>query len=119
MSLVHRLSQPEVMVPVKCNQHPWMKAYVAVLSNSFFDVTDSNGSFEIKGLPAGRYTLVAWHEGGSNGFEQTIQVTVTARDTTSADFTFRPAGISRATPSLLPMMPAIEFPMVASKQSQK
>ncbi len=53
---------PEVMVPIKCNQHPWMKALVGVLPHPFFAVTDVYGNFRIEGVPAGRYSVAAWHE---------------------------------------------------------
>ena len=45
------------MLPVKCNQHPWMKMYVNVVKSPFFAVTDKDGKYEIKGLPPGDYTL--------------------------------------------------------------
>jgi plastocyanin len=60
--LTHKFSYSEVMVPVKNNQHPWMKAYVGVLKHPFFAVTSEDGSFQIRGVPPGTYTLVAWHE---------------------------------------------------------
>ena len=47
---------------VKCDVHPWMAMYVAVRDNPFFQVTGANGRFELKGVPAGEYELVAWHE---------------------------------------------------------
>ncbi len=47
---------------VKCDVHPWMSAYVAVFEHPFFAVSKDDGSFEIKGLPAGSYTVHAWHE---------------------------------------------------------
>jgi plastocyanin len=49
-------------VRVKCDVHPWMTAHVGVFENPFFAATGVDGKFEIKGLPAGEYTLVAWHE---------------------------------------------------------
>lgn len=57
-----RFAQPEIMVPIKCNQHPWMRTYVGVLPHPFFSVTDRNGAFKIEGLPPGTYTIVVWHE---------------------------------------------------------
>jgi plastocyanin len=54
---------PEVMVKVKCDMHPWMGAWIGVVDHPFFAVTDADGKFEIKGLPAGTYTLGVWHEG--------------------------------------------------------
>jgi len=50
------------MIPIKCNQHPWMKMYLGVLPHPFFSVSDENGMFRIEGLPPGSYTLAAWHE---------------------------------------------------------
>lgn len=53
---------PEVMVPIRCDVHPWMRAYVGVLSHPYFAVTGPDGAFELKGVPAGTYTLAVWHE---------------------------------------------------------
>jgi hypothetical protein len=52
---------PEVMVRFKCDVHPWMFAYVGVLDNPYFAVTDKDGTFKISGVPNGKYTLVAYH----------------------------------------------------------
>jgi len=49
------------VVELKCGAHAWMHAYVAVQNSAFFAVTGSDGTFEIKGLPEGTYTLEAWH----------------------------------------------------------
>src|SRR5712672_4546279 len=46
--LTHKLARAEVMVPVKCNQHPWMKSYVGVTKHPFFAVTGEDGSFTIR-----------------------------------------------------------------------
>ncbi|HEY2961219.1 MAG TPA: carboxypeptidase regulatory-like domain-containing protein [Pyrinomonadaceae bacterium] len=100
-------NRPEILIPVKCNQHPWMKAYIGVMKNPFYAVSAENGTFEIKGLPPGTYTVVAWREGGVNGTEKTMQVTVPANGSAKADFAF---GEGAATTSLNPslkMMPAI------------
>ena len=55
-------SHEEVAIPVKCNIHPWMKAYVAVFNHPYFAVTGADGSFDLKNVPPGSYTLIAWHE---------------------------------------------------------
>ncbi len=55
-------TREEISVPVKCNVHPWMKSYIAVIKNPYFAVTGKGGTFDIKGLPPGTYTLQAWHE---------------------------------------------------------
>lgn len=102
--------RPEVLIPVKCNQHPWMKAYIGVLRHPFFAVSSEDGTYEIKGVPPGTYTVVAWREGGADGTEKTMQVTVSGDGTAKADFSFGAATAS-GKPSLK-MMPAIEFPMV-------
>ncbi len=52
----------EIAIPVKCNIHPWMKAYIAVFGDPYFVVTGKDGSFDLKNVPPGTYTLVAWHE---------------------------------------------------------
>ena len=46
---------------VVCDVHPWMKAFVVVQDHPYFAVTGEDGSFEIKGLAPGAYTLEAWH----------------------------------------------------------
>jgi hypothetical protein len=49
------------IVELKCGAHGWMHAYVAVQDHPYFAVTAADGSFEIKGLAKGSYTLEAWH----------------------------------------------------------
>jgi hypothetical protein len=57
-----KFDQPELKITVGCDVHPWMRAYIHVLANPFFAVTKEDGSFEIKGLPAGEYEIEALHE---------------------------------------------------------
>ena len=83
--IVKTFRRAEVMIPIKCNQHPWMKAYVGVLNHPFFAVSDRSGKFEIRGLPAGTYKLVVWHELFG---EQEIDVTLVPGESRNADFTF-------------------------------
>ena len=100
----------EILVPIKCNQHPWMKAYVGVVKHPFYAVSKDDGSFEIKGVPAGTYTVVAWHEKGA---EKTMQVTVPAKGAATSDFTFDAGAMAFGSGGgSLEMMPAIEFPML-------
>jgi hypothetical protein len=54
-------AKPDDVVELKCGAHGWMHAYVAVQDHPFFAVTKSDGTFEIKNLPQGTYTLEAWH----------------------------------------------------------
>lgn len=84
--LIIRFPQPDVMVPVKCNQHPWMRSYVGVLTHPFFSVTNELGAFKIEGLPPGRYTIVVWHERLG---EQAREVTVYANAHKKMEFRFR------------------------------
>jgi plastocyanin len=81
-------ARQEVLIPVKCNQHPWMKMYIGVVKNPFFAVTGKDGKYELKGLPPGTYTIAAVHE--TLG-EQTQTVTVAAKDSKSQNFTFKAA----------------------------
>ncbi len=66
------LQRPETF-RVKCDVHPWMTGYVAVMTSNFFAVTKDDGGFEIKGLPPGSYELVAWHERFGE-LKQTVEV---------------------------------------------
>jgi hypothetical protein len=104
-------NRSEVLIPVKCNQHPWMKAYIGVLKHPLFSVSSDTGAFEIKGVPPGKYTVVAWREGGANGEEKTMEVTVPANGAGKADFSFGGAATSSTKPSLQ-MMPALELPVM-------
>jgi hypothetical protein len=80
------LKHPEVL-QVKCDVHPWMSAYVAVFDHPYFAVTQEDGSFEIAQLPAGTYTLAAWHERFGE-IEQ--RVTVSNGSAARADFVYKP-----------------------------
>ena len=71
----------------RCDVHGWMRAYANVVTHPFFDVTGADGSFEIKGLPPGTYTIEAWHERLGT---QTQQVTISdAATSATADFSFK------------------------------
>ena len=108
-------ARPETLIPVKCNQHPWMKAYIGVTKHPLFAVSDESGAFEIKDVPAGTYTVVAWREGGAKGTEKTMQVTVPANGSAKADFAFGEGAATSSTTPSLQMLPAIEFPMLGRK----
>jgi len=54
--------KPEDIFPVKCDVHPWMSAFIAVLTNPFFEVTKKDGKFSIPNLDPGTYEVEAWHE---------------------------------------------------------
>jgi hypothetical protein len=53
---------PEVMIPIVCDVHKWMKCYLGVLEHPYFDVTADGGGFELPNLPPGDYVIEAWHE---------------------------------------------------------
>lgn len=90
-------THPEVAVPVKDNQHPWQKAYVAVFKHPYFSITDANGDFRIEGLPPGQYELVAWHEEMG---EKKMQLTVLPGESKSVGFTFDHSDIRENSPLL-------------------
>ena len=75
----------EVMIPVKCNIHPWMKSYIGVVAHPYFAVTAEAGTFDLKDLPPGDYTIQAWHERFGT-LEQ--QVTVGPEESKEIDFSF-------------------------------
>ena len=83
--MVVKFDTAELMVPVRCDVHPWMNAFVNVVDTPFFAVTDAEGRFSLKGLPPGEYVLGAVHEKLG---EQTLKVTVTAKQTSKAEFQF-------------------------------
>lgn len=84
--LSHKFSKPEIMIPVQCNEHPWMKAYIAVTSNPFYAVTGDAGSFTIKAVPPGSYTLKTWTASFGTQEEKVI---VHAGETAHVSLTFK------------------------------
>jgi plastocyanin len=85
---IHTFTAAEVMVPLKCDLHPWMNAYVGVVAHPYYAVTKDGGKFELKNLPAGTYTVEAWHEKAGT---QTQQVTIGQKETKDVTFTFTSA----------------------------
>jgi plastocyanin len=79
---------PEVMITLKCDVHPWMNAYVGVVNHPYFAVTPAGGTFELKNVPAGTYTIEAWHEKLGTA---TQPVTIGEKETKTVEFTFKPA----------------------------
>jgi len=86
-ALEKNFAREEIMLPVKCNQHPWMRMFVNVSKSPFFAVTGPDGKFEIKGLPPGDYTIAFVHEKFG---EQLQKITLAARDSKTVDATFKP-----------------------------
>jgi plastocyanin len=108
--IIQSFSRAEVVVPVKCNQHPWMKANIGVLRHPLYAVSGENGAFEIKGVPPGTYTVATWHERYG---EKTQSVTVGAKEIKTQDFAFDANAGKTAWYSSLEVLPAIEFPMLS------
>jgi len=82
---VKQFNLVESMIPVRCNNHPWMNAFINVSATPFFAVSAPDGTFTIPGLPAGDYTLGAVQEKLG---EQTLQVTVKAQTASKADLSY-------------------------------
>ena len=81
---IFKRKEKEIMI--QCDFHPWMKAYIFVMDHPYFAVTSAKGEYQIKGLPAGKYTLTAWHEEFG---EQDTEITVDATGAARAGFTFK------------------------------
>ena len=83
--IIRTFSRPEMMLPIQCNQHPWMRAYLNVMSHPYFAVSATDGTFTIKNLPPGEYTIAAVHEKFG---DQTMKIKVASKETVKADFAF-------------------------------
>jgi plastocyanin len=79
-------AREEIAIPVKCNVHPWMRSFIAVIKNPYFAVTGKDGSFDLKDLPPGSYTLQAWHEKLGTKIQK---ITVGPAETKTVDFVFQ------------------------------
>jgi plastocyanin len=84
-AIVKRFTRQEVMMPVKCNVHPWMRAFIGVVNHPFFAVTTADGTFKISGIPPGKYTIEAWQE--RYGVKD-IDVTVSPKAQQAVNFEF-------------------------------
>lgn len=85
MESTRTFSNPEIMVPLECDVHGWMQAFIGVLPHPYFAVSDEQGRFEIENLPPGDYLLEAWHETYGT---QTLRVTVEEKGSTEVEFSF-------------------------------
>jgi plastocyanin len=86
MKTTRTFDKPEVMVPFKCDVHGWMSSYGGVLEHPYYAVSTADGTFEIKGLPAGTYTVEVWHERLGT---QTTKVTVDGKSGATANVAFK------------------------------
>ena len=85
MTTARSFASAEVMVPLQCNVHSWMNAFVGVRPDPYFAVTGSDGTFSIRRLPPGTYTIEAWQEKYGT---QTQTVTVAAKESKAVTFAF-------------------------------
>jgi plastocyanin len=86
--ILRTFDEPEIGVSIKCDVHGWMRAYGNVVEHPFYAVSDDDGTFAIKGLPPGTYTIEAWHERLGT---QTQQVTIEeGSPAVTAAFSFEP-----------------------------
>lgn len=81
----HVFNSSGLMIPVRCNNHPWMEAFLNIAKSPFFAVSDAEGHFEITGVPPGEYTIAAVQEKLGT---RTQSVTVDSHKTTDVTFTF-------------------------------
>ncbi len=75
----------EIMIPVECNVHGWMHAYIGVTDNPYFAVSGDDGTFKIGNLPPGTYEIESWHEKYGT---QTQSVTVGPNESKDVTFTY-------------------------------
>ena len=83
---LHETFAKAEFIPVKCNIHPWMHGYFAVLTTSHATQSGEDGSYSLKGLPPGKYTVTAWQERFGT---QSQDVTVGSGDTPKVNFVFK------------------------------
>jgi plastocyanin len=91
----------EVMIPIECNVHSWMKSFIGVLDHPYFAVSGTDGGAKIGNLAPGTYTVAAWHEKYG---EQTQSVTVAANESKDVVFNFK-AGTANHVPLRKPIDP--------------
>ena len=78
---------PEIMVNMKCDVHPWMSAFIGVVPHPWHAVSDAAGAFEMTGVPPGEYVVRAWHEVFG---DKTQTVTVPASGAAELTFAYTP-----------------------------
>jgi len=84
-AIQEKFDSPE-FISVKCNIHPWMHGWFAVLKTTHYSITGDGGGFSLPNLPPGKYTVTAWHEDYGT---QTQDVTITGDEAKSIDFSFK------------------------------
>jgi plastocyanin len=84
--MLKTFAAPELMIPVACNMHPWMRAFVNVVEHPFFAVTGADGRFTFSGVPPGEYEIEAVHETLGS---KVLTIAVGGRETREVGFNFR------------------------------
>lgn len=84
--LNRKFPNPEVMIPVKCNIHSWMRSYIGVLDHPYFAVSRADGTFSLPNLPPGTYTVAIWQEKLG---PQEQQITIAPQQHATVDFTYK------------------------------
>ena len=107
METTRSFGTPEVMVPLRCDVHGWMNAYIGVLPHPYHSVSDGSGAFDLSTLPPGEYVIEAWHERYGT---QTQTVTVTTGETAEVTFTF---SASMAHNAVVPLGAPIDLHAIA------
>ncbi len=79
------VDDPQAVVPIRCDIHPWMQAYLGVYDHPYFMVTGADGRFTLKDVPPGTYVVEAWHERFGT---RTANVTVGPKETKTVTFSF-------------------------------
>jgi len=79
------VSKPEVMIPLRCDVHPWMKGFLGVVDHPYHRLTDPSGEFTLTTVPAGTYQLEVWHERLGT---RVVPVTVAAQGTAEVAVAF-------------------------------
>jgi hypothetical protein len=111
METTREFSRAEVMIPVKCDVHGWMSAYIGVLDHPYHDVSSGAGEFVLSGLAPGTYTIEAWHEVYGTATQE-----ITVGDAEMAEITFN-FGPDQAAEADVPMADPIMLTHAGSDAS--
>lgn len=100
METTRTFSTAEVMIPVKCDVHGWMEAFIGVQNHPYMAVSAEDGTFTLANLPPGTYTIEAWHERYGT---QTQTVTVGAQESGEVTFQYSSDMAGRPVPMSEPI----------------
>jgi len=103
-------------ISVVCDLHTWMKAYHFPIDHPYWAVSDKDGKFEIKDLPAGKHFFNVWHEsapGGAQLLERKLQITIEVDKETTKDFSYGPTKFASLPASQRPSIRPTTRPMLS------